>query len=118
MKAGDQIDGTAYEVIRELGRGGTAITYLGRHIEHGRKVAIKLVQPVACWRKHTVDRFFREARALCRIDHPNVVKLYDFPELPAGIRCLIMEHIEGVLPIATTRGNSVKFTGFRRGFHR
>ena len=95
MNAGNLIAGTDYVIVRELGRGSTAVTYLARHLRYGHMVAIKLVQPLAYVRRHTASRFVREARALARIRHPHVVELLESPSVGNGLRCLVMEFIDG-----------------------
>jgi serine/threonine-protein kinase len=71
--------GNRYEVIRELGRGGMGVIYLGRDPVLEREVALKLIGHDAL----TPDiryRFLREARVVAKLDHPGIVSVYDFGE--------------------------------------
>ena len=65
-----------YELGEPLGRGGMGVVYRGWDPELRRKVAIKLVN-VADVGSHGAARLLREARAIARISHPNVVPVYD-----------------------------------------
>lgn len=74
-----------YEIERELGRGAMGIVYLGRDPKIGRRVAIKTLD-LADTENQDVDhdavksRFFREAEAIGRLNHPNIVTVYDVGE--------------------------------------
>jgi TonB family protein len=86
--------GSEYEIVRELGRGGASVVYLGRDLVLGREVAIKVIRDT-----HTVDgeaiaRFEREARTLASLQHPNIVMLYGAKPLPGGSLALVMQHGE------------------------
>ncbi|HUR93364.1 MAG TPA: CocE/NonD family hydrolase [Gemmatimonadales bacterium] len=72
-----------YLLERELGRGGTATVYLARDLEHGRLVALKVL--------HTElgatlgpDRFLREIRLAARLQHPNILSVYDSGGVRSG----------------------------------
>ncbi len=67
-----------YEILQELGRGGMGIVYLARHIKLNRLVALKRVHlspHVAA--QGGQDRFRTEAEAAARLQHPNIVQVYD-----------------------------------------
>ena len=81
-----------YELIRELGRGGMGVVYLGRDPRLGRRVAIKVVShddPTLA------ARFLAEARATARCRHDNVVAIHDVGEAP-GCSFMVLEHLEGM----------------------
>lgn len=83
-----------YRLKRELGRGGMAIVWLAEDAELRRPVALKILRPgLALDDRHT-DRFRREAHAVARLQHPNVVQIHDVGEL-RGYQYLAMEFIEG-----------------------
>lgn len=67
-----------FEIRGRLGRGGMGAVYLAYDPRLEREVAIKLLH-----REHAADRFEREARALARLSHPNVVTVHDFGQLDA-----------------------------------
>lgn len=86
-----------YEIIREIGRGGMAVVYKAHDPKLDRVVAIKLIQADAFAAKlfgHIRERFEREARALARLDHPNIVRVLDYGE-HEGAPYLVMEYLEG-----------------------
>lgn len=69
-----------YEVIRSLGRGGMGVVYLARDPKLDRRVALKLVKPSLSSDEradHFEKRLMREARAMARLAHPNVLTIYD-----------------------------------------
>ena len=73
-----------YQVDREIGRGAMGMVYLGRDEKIGRTVAIKtMMLPSEIGedeRDQIRTRFFREAEAAGRLDHPNIVTVYDVGE--------------------------------------
>lgn len=86
-----------YTVEREIGRGGMAIVYLAHDPQLGRPVAIKLIRKGAFPPDHMtllLERFRREARALGRLNHPNIVKVLDYGEF-RGAPYLVMEYLKG-----------------------
>ena len=60
-------------MIREIGRGGTALVYLARERASGDEVAIKLIRAKYLENDEALARFAREARYVAQVDHPNVV---------------------------------------------
>ena len=86
-----------YEIEREIGRGGMAVVYKARDPRLDRWVAIKLIQAKAFAANifgHIRERFEREAKALARLDHPNIVKVLDYGE-HEGAPYLVMDYLEG-----------------------
>lgn len=83
-----------YELLEEIGRGGFAIVYRARDAELGRLVALKELKPILLQDGEWVERFRREARAIARLDHPNITPIYDVGEI--GTRLfLVMRLVEG-----------------------
>src|SRR5581483_2343066 len=66
-----------YEVIRSLGSGGMGDVYLARDLEIDRLVAIKVLKDWGA-PEETRRRFISEARTLGKIDHPNVVRIFNY----------------------------------------
>ncbi|MCC6997627.1 MAG: protein kinase [Deltaproteobacteria bacterium] len=66
-----------YQLGRELGRGATAVVHEAVDHKLGRKVALKLLQPGASAQLASAARLMEEARALARLEHPNVVSVHD-----------------------------------------
>jgi formylglycine-generating enzyme required for sulfatase activity len=69
------IDG--YNITRRLGRGGMADVYLAMQISLARPVAIKVLAAERTAGEETTQRFEQEARMIARLDHPNIVSIYD-----------------------------------------
>jgi WD40 repeat protein/predicted Ser/Thr protein kinase len=81
-----------YDLIRELGRGGMGVVYLARQHDSGRLVAVKLLMARAQARDS--DRLRTEAEAVARLDHPNLVRLYDVGTWN-GRPFFSMEYVDG-----------------------
>lgn len=83
-----------YRLISRLGEGSVASVYLARHVLIERLGAIKIARPELgsdpAWR----ERFLHEARAVNRINHPNIVEITDLGEAD-GIVFLVMEYVPG-----------------------
>lgn len=87
-----------YEIKRELGRGAMGIVYEGWDPMIARHVALKTVRREQLERSEAdemLSRFQREAQAAGRLNHPNVVAVYDFGEDPDGTAYIAMEYVEG-----------------------
>jgi alpha-tubulin suppressor-like RCC1 family protein/serine/threonine protein kinase len=84
-----------YEILRELGRGGTAVVYLARHRSSGAEVAIKLVRAKYIEDDEALARFAREARFVAQLDHPNIVPMHEVLDLGSAGIALVMGHISG-----------------------
>ncbi len=83
-----------YRLIRRLGSGGMSVVYLARHELIARLSAIKILRPELSLVAEHRERFLREARAVNRINHENIVEITDVGESD-GIAYLVMEFIEG-----------------------
>ena len=87
-----------YEIEREIGRGGMAVVYKAFDPRLERAVAIKLIQSGAFGSNifgHIRERFEREAKALAKLRHPNIVRVHDYGE-HEGSPYLVMDYLEGV----------------------
>ncbi|MCS6894891.1 MAG: serine/threonine protein kinase [Bacteroidia bacterium] len=85
-----------YKVEKLLGQGGMGEVYLGVHTEIGRKVAIKMISPHLARDPRIQERFKREALIMAKLNHPNIVQLYDYWARPDEGLFLIMEYVEGI----------------------
>ena len=83
-----------YRVTRRLGAGGMANVYLARHVIIERLCAIKVLRQDLALNPASRERFLREARAVNRINHPNIVEITDYGEFE-GMAYLVMEYVEG-----------------------
>lgn len=92
---GELID-DRYRIERVLGTGGTGTVYLAEHVMMEKRVALKVLHATHAVVSSAMDRFQREAIALARIEHPNVVSATDFGKLKNGAYYLALEFVEGV----------------------
>ncbi|HEU4800933.1 MAG TPA: protein kinase, partial [Gemmatimonadales bacterium] len=69
-----------YLLKREVGRGATAHVYLADDLKHDRPVAVKVLRSELVGRV-AVERFLREIRIEARLQHPNIIPLYDSGEV-------------------------------------
>src|SRR5580658_7089846 len=83
-----------YRLVRQLGSGGMAVVYLARHVMIDRLSAIKILRQDLGMNPAHRERFLREARAVNRINHPNIVEITDFGE-DGPLVFLVMEYVEG-----------------------
>ena len=82
------------EILEQLGQGGMGVVYKARQRELDRLVALKVLPPDIGRDAAFVERFQREARALARLNHPNIVAVYDFGQRD-GLCYFIMEFVDG-----------------------
>lgn len=87
--------GPGFELVRELGRGATAIVYLVRDHELNRDLAVKVIRSSFGADEEAMARLEREAKLVARLQHPNIVKLYGTQHLSDGSMVLLMEHVPG-----------------------
>lgn len=87
--------GPGFELLRELGRGATAIVYLVRDHELDRDLAVKVIRSSFGADEEAMARLDREAKLVARLQHPNIVKLYGTRHLSDGSMVLLMEHVPG-----------------------
>src|SRR5208283_940423 len=83
------------EILECLGRGGMGAVYKARQPRLDRFVALKILSPEKQGSQQFAERFEREARALARLHHPNIVTVYDFGEVQ-GNYYLLMEFVDGL----------------------
>lgn len=85
-----------YRIDEELGRGSYGVVYLGYDCELERQVAVKL--PLSSeWMHQTGSNFYRkEALSAARLDHPNIVQVYDVGETQQGLVYVVFQYIPGI----------------------
>jgi serine/threonine-protein kinase len=87
-----------YVLEREIGRGAMGVVYLGRDTAINRQVAIKAIPLAAEFSEAELEeargRFFREAETAGRLNHPNIVTIYDVGE-ERGLAYIAMEYLQG-----------------------
>ena len=83
-----------YEILAELGAGGMGRVYRAKDLTLERTVALKTLAPQFGSDTGFVQRFLKEARAAARLNHPNIVQIYDFGQ-EGDTYYLAMEYVDG-----------------------
>ena len=83
-----------YQVLDLLGRGGMATVYRAHDPELKRDVAVKVLPSHDTDDPTFAQRFRQEAQAVARLNHPNIVQIYDFGE-DQGLIYIVMEYVTG-----------------------
>jgi hypothetical protein len=84
-----------FEIVACLGQGGMGAVYRAVQRDLDRTVAIKILPPEIAADPEFSERFRREASALASLDHPNIVRLYDYGQRE-GLAYFVMEYVDGV----------------------
>ncbi len=84
-----------YEIQEILGRGGMGVVYRARDTKLERDVAIKMMDIQYASDPNFLKRFQSEAKALARLQDPNIVSIFSLLETPDGI-CIVMEYVKGM----------------------
>ncbi|HIP70231.1 MAG TPA: serine/threonine protein kinase, partial [Anaerolineae bacterium] len=91
---GQQVD--QYQILRHIARGGMADVYLAQDVDLQRKVALKvMLDTLAAADPQFGARFRREAQMVAKLDHPNIVQVYNVGRTPANQPYIAMQYIEG-----------------------
>ncbi|MCK6482655.1 MAG: protein kinase [Phycisphaerae bacterium] len=83
-----------YEIVKRLSRGGQGVVYLARQPGTRREVALKVLPRSSDEQDGALARFRREAQAAARLNHPNIVTVYE-SGVAGGLNYIAMEYIEG-----------------------
>jgi serine/threonine protein kinase len=83
-----------YKVLEKIGSGGMGQVYLCEHKVMRRRVAIKVLPTAKAEDDAALERFYREARAVAALDHPNIVHAYDIDQ-DEKLHFLVMEYVDG-----------------------
>ncbi|MHC4518776.1 MAG: serine/threonine-protein kinase [Planctomycetota bacterium] len=83
------------EIIELLGQGGMGAVYKARQKQLDRLVALKILPPEVGQSEAFAERFTREARSLARLNHPQIVTVYDFGRTEDGLYYFLMEFVDG-----------------------
>jgi WD40 repeat protein/serine/threonine protein kinase len=92
--ASDRPPSADYEIVAELGRGGMSVVYQARQRGVNRLVALKRIRDGACAGAEQRQRFRTEAEAIARLQHPNIVQIFDVRE-EGGSPYFSLEFIDG-----------------------
>lgn len=98
MKIVDKLEGQIldgkYKIVEFLGAGGMSTVYKARHIVLDKILALKLLQPHLLGNARFVQRFQREAQAMARMQHPNLLTVHECGFLE-GVPFLLLDFIDG-----------------------
>jgi len=83
-----------YKVLERLGSGGMGSVFLCEHKLMRRRVAVKVLPTAKATDPSSLERFYREARAVAALDHPNIVHAYDIDQ-DGSLHFLVMEFVDG-----------------------
>lgn len=83
-----------YKLLKKLGQGGMGEVYLGEDTKLGRKAAIKVLSKALAGKEDFVARFYKEARAMARVQHDNAVSVFDVDQ-DRNIHYVAMEFVDG-----------------------
>jgi serine/threonine-protein kinase len=100
----------AYRILRRLGEGGMGTVYLSYDGQNDRQVALKVLNESYTSNQNYIDRFYREARSGKQLNHPSIVRTYDFGQDRAtGLYYLVLEYVDGpsVHALLTSKGKLV-----------
>jgi tetratricopeptide (TPR) repeat protein len=93
-RAGRAAAGDRYQIVGELGRGGMGIVYKATDTVLDRIVAFKVLPQAFTENQQAINNFMREAQAAAKLNHPNIVTVYDTGE-QQGHYYIAMEYVEG-----------------------
>src|SRR5207302_8666121 len=82
------------EMLRLIGQGGMGAVYQARQPKLDRLVAVKILPPEVARDPGFTERFSREARSLARLNHPNIITIFDFGKTD-GLYYFTMEYVDG-----------------------
>ncbi len=92
---GRVIDGR-YEIQARIGEGGMGVVYKARQISIDRVIALKMLNQQVAGDQTWVQRFYNEAKACSRLQHPNTIRMFDFGQTQDGRLFMTMEFLDGV----------------------
>jgi serine/threonine protein kinase len=101
-----------YHILEKLGEGGMAVVYKAYDTRLERNVAVKVITPSREHSEKFLKRFEREARALAKLSHPNIVGVIDYGE-QNGLPYLVMEYI----PAGTLKQKLGKLSSWQDSAH-
>ncbi len=104
--------GGRYRLISRLGSGGMSAVHLARHVLVERLVAVKTLRRDLAQSPAQRDRFIREARAVNRVNHENIVEITDFGQTDDRLVYLVMEYVAG-RSLLRVIGDEAPFEPFR-----
>ncbi|WP_224240910.1 serine/threonine-protein kinase [Hyalangium gracile] len=84
-----------YRILEQLGSGGMSVVYKGLDTALDREVAVKVLHPHLAGKDESRRRLAREARAVARLHHPNILEVFDFSAADSQNAYIVTEYIRG-----------------------
>jgi serine/threonine-protein kinase len=84
-----------YRILEQLGSGGMSVVYKGLDTALDREVAVKVLHPHLAGKDESRRRLAREARAVAKLHHPNILEVFDFSSADAQDAFIVTEYIRG-----------------------
>jgi tRNA A-37 threonylcarbamoyl transferase component Bud32 len=85
-----------YEIQQRVGEGGMGVVYKARQISIDRVIALKMLNQQMANDPTWVQRFYNEAKACSRLQHPNTIRMFDFGQTSDGRLFMTMEFLDGI----------------------
>gem|GEM_PF-919053 len=90
----DEVIAERYQILRRIGKGGMGVVYLAQQTNLNRDVCIKVLNPDFIDDESAIVRFEREAKGLSRLQHPNIVTIFDYGR-DGDLAYIVMEYAQG-----------------------
>mgnify|MGYP001238725163 CR=1 FL=1 len=84
-----------YRILEQLGQGGMSVVYKGLDTALDREVAVKVLHPHLAGKEESRKRLAREAKAVARLHHPNILEVFDFAAGDSNDAYIVTEYIRG-----------------------
>ncbi len=84
-----------FEILERIGDGGTGVVYKAKQLSVDRIIAVKVLGAHVSTDPQWMKRFQNEARAACKLEHPNTVRVLDFGQTREGLLFIAMEYLNG-----------------------
>lgn len=84
-----------YKILEELGSGGMSVVYKGLDTALDREVAVKVLHPHLASKPESRRRLAREAKAVAKLHHPNILEVFDFAGADTSEAYIVTEYIRG-----------------------
>ena len=84
-----------YQILERVGEGGMGVVYKAKQVSIDRIIAVKMLNQQMAADPQWVKRFYNEAKACSRLQHPNTIRMFDFGQTREGKLFMTMEFLDG-----------------------
>jgi serine/threonine-protein kinase len=84
-----------YQILQRVGEGGMGVVYKAKQVSIDRVIALKMLNQQMAQDPQWVKRFYNEAKACSRLQHPNTIRMFDFGQTREGRLFMTMEFLDG-----------------------